>query len=101
MTHTLISLLSIVLGIIGANAAGYLFKKYSFGLTGNTIAGVFGSILLIKIFGRFGLSPEFILQTGTVDYLLLTSNFFVALCGGAIAVLLVAKVKNSIDKKIR
>ena len=51
MTETLISLLSILLGIVGANSTGFVFKKYSFGVVGNTIAGVFGSILLIKSFG--------------------------------------------------
>ena len=99
MTHTLISLLSILMGIIGANGAGYFFKKYSFGLTGNTIAGVFGSILLIKTFGRFGLDPKFILQTGTVDYLLLISNFFVSVLGGAIALLVIFKLKNILNRK--
>lgn len=98
MTQTLISLLSIVIGIIGANAAGFFFKKCSLGLTGNTIAGVFGSILLIKIFGRFGLHPEFTLQSGTVDTFLLTINFFVALLGGALALLVIFKLKNIMSR---
>lgn len=99
MTHTLISLLSILIGIIGANAAGYFFKKYSFGLTGNTISGVFGSIFLIKIFGRLGLDSKLILQSGTIDYFLLASNFFVALLGGAIALLFIFKLKNILNRK--
>lgn len=48
MTDTLISLISILFGIIGANSTEYIFKKYSFGITGNTIASVFGSVFLIK-----------------------------------------------------
>jgi uncharacterized membrane protein YeaQ/YmgE (transglycosylase-associated protein family) len=98
MTHTLISLLSIVLGIIGANAMGFFFKKYSFGLTGNTIAGVFGSILLLKILGRLGLNPDFILQAGTIDYLQLAGNFFVSALGGALALVVLFKLKNAITK---
>ena len=38
MTATLISLLSILTGIIGANILAITFKKYSFGIVGNTIA---------------------------------------------------------------
>ena len=52
MTATLISLISIVIGIIGANLLGLFYKKYSFGLAGNTIAGVFGCIISIKFFGQ-------------------------------------------------
>lgn len=101
MTHTLISLLSIIMGIIGANTAGFFFKKYSFGLTGNTISGVFGSVFLIKTFGRFGLNPELILQSGTINYFLLTANFLVSFVGGAIALLFLFKFKSYINRKSR
>lgn len=101
MTTTLISLISILVGIIGANGTGFFFKKYSFGLTGNTICGVFGSVFLIKSFGRLGLDPKLIMQSGTVNYFLLTSNFLVSSLGGAIALIVIFKFKNIINRNNR
>ncbi len=89
MTATLISLVSMFLGILGANGIGLIFKKYSFGFIGNTIAGVFGSILFIKTFGRLGFDPQAIVQTGDTNVTLLLLNSIVSLLGGAIAVRLV------------
>jgi uncharacterized membrane protein YeaQ/YmgE (transglycosylase-associated protein family) len=43
MTGTLISLISIFIGIVAANVFGYFKKTYSCGFTGNTLVGVFGS----------------------------------------------------------
>ncbi len=98
MTATLISLISIFIGIIGANITGYIFKKYSFGIIGNTIAGVFGSIFLIKSFGRLGFNPKSIMQLGSVNYNLLIINILVSFLGGAIAVILISKLKNKMNK---
>ena len=99
MTETIISLFSILIGIIGANLTGYFFKKYSFGITGNTIAGVFGSIFLIKSAGRLGFDPVSIMNTGSVDYLLLSINLIVSFLGGVMAVILAKKLKILMDKK--
>ena len=82
MTDTLISLMSIMIGIIGANLMGFIYKKYSFGLTGNTIAGVFGSILCIKSFGRLGFDPISIMQSGNTNLLLFSLNCVVSFSGG-------------------
>lgn len=97
MTTSLISLISILAGIIGANAAGFAFKKYSFGITGNTIAGVFGSILLIKSFGRLGFDPNSIMQFNRVDYRLLSINLILSFLGGGIAVILIHMLKTKIS----
>ncbi len=97
MTHTLISLISIVIGIIGGNTAGYFFKKYSFGLVGNTIVGVFGSVFLIKSIGRLGFSPKFIMQSGNVDFFLFTLNAVVSFLGGAIGIFLIYKLKKKMN----
>ena len=91
MTATLISLTSI---IIGANLTGFIFGKYSFGLIGNTIAGVSGSILFIEYFGRLGFDPVSIMQTGTTNFSLFFLNCFVSLSGGAIAIVLMKKLKR-------
>lgn len=96
MTETLISLFSILVGIAGANLTGYLFKKYSFGLTGNTIAGVFGSIFLIKSIGRLGFDPVSILHNGEPDLFLFFLNILVSFLGGALAVIFV----KILDKKV-
>ena len=94
MTATLISLISIFIGILGANFTGYIFKKYSFGIIGNTIAGVFGSIFLIKSFGRFGFNPQSIMQFASVNHTLLIINIIVSFLGGAIAVILISDRKS-------
>lgn len=99
MTATLISLISIFVGIIGGNIAGYRFKKYSFGLIGNTIAGVFGSVFLIKSFGRLGFNPQAIVQLNDIHYYLLTINIAVSFIGGVLAVFLIYKLKAKVDEK--
>lgn len=98
MTDTLISIISIMIGIIGANVTGFVFKKYSLGLIGNTIAGVFGSILLIKSIGRLGFDPKSIMQLGSVNLNLFILNSFVSFCGGAIAIILIHKLKIRLNK---
>jgi len=94
MTATLISLISIFIGIIGANVTGYFFKKNSFGIIGNTIAGVFGSVFLIKLFGRLGFDPMSIMQLGHVNYNLFIINSIISLLGGVISAILVSKLKK-------
>lgn len=99
MTDTLISLISILIGIIGANLMGFLYKKYSFGLTGNTIAGVFGSILCIKSFGRLGFDPVSIMQSGETNLLLFGLNCVVSFSGGALAIVLLKTLKEAMETK--
>ncbi|MCL7761886.1 hypothetical protein MPF19_00565 [Polaribacter sp. Z014] len=99
MTETLISLLSILIGIIGAIATGVLFKKYSFGIVGNTIAGVFGSIFLIKFFGRLGFNPQSIMHNGIFHGWLLGINFMVSLLGGMLGLIVISMIKRKLSKK--
>lgn len=99
MTGTLISLFSILLGITGANITGSIFRKHSFGVIGNTISGVFGSILLIKSFGRLGFDPLSIMQNDTFNNSLFIINCIVSLLGGSAAVILICKLKNKLNNK--
>ena len=99
MTDTLISLISILIGIIGANSTAFFFRKYSFDLVGNTIAGVFGSILFIKSFGRFGFDPVSIMQTGSTNLPLFFLNCLVSFLGGAIAIVLIKLIKETMNSK--
>jgi hypothetical protein len=99
MTETLIALISIVIGISGANFTGLFWKKYSFGLTGNTILGVFGSIFFIKSLGRLGFDPVSIMHSGKADFLLIFINFMVSFLGGAVAVILAKILVNKVFKK--
>lgn len=92
MTETSISLLSIFFGILGAILSGALLKKYSLGLTGNAIAGVFGSSLLIKSLGRLGFDPVSIIQGGSVNGWLLLLNLLTATTGGFLAVFFTKKI---------
>jgi len=98
MTATLISLISILTGIIGANTAAFVFKKYSFGIVGNTIAGVFGSIFFIKSFGRLGFDPISIIKSGDIDFKLFIINLMVSLFGGIAAIILAKKLKIILNK---
>lgn len=98
MTETLISLISILIGIIGANSLGHLFKKYSFGIIGNTIAGVFGSIFLIKIFGRLGFNPSSIVQSETISVILFCVNCIVSLLGGILGLVFAYILKNKLNR---
>jgi len=99
MTTTLISLISILIGITGANTVGFILKKYSFGIIGNTIAGVFGSVFFIKLLGRLGFDPVSILQTGNVNSTLFIVNSMVSFFGGIIALILLKKLERRINKK--
>ena len=94
MTGSLISLLSIIAGIIGANIFGKIYKKYSFGITGNTIVGVFGSILFIKSFGRLGFDANSIIESAELDILMLTLNLSISFIGGAVAVFIASWANN-------
>ena len=97
MTGTLISLISIFIGIIAANLFGYFKKQYSFGFTGNTLIGVFGSIFLIKSFGRLGFDPWSIMNDGNFNGLLLAINLLVSAIGGALGLVAIRLIKNKIN----
>ncbi|MDO6490888.1 MULTISPECIES: hypothetical protein [unclassified Cellulophaga] len=98
MTGTLISLISIIIGIIAANLTAFFYKKYSFGFTGNTLIGVFGSVFLIKSFGRLGFDAWSIMQYGTFNNSLFIINCFVSALGGVLGLYLLKKIKNKVNK---
>jgi len=99
MTGTLISLISILIGIIGANITGFIFKKHSFGVIGNTIAGVFSSILLIKSFGRLGFDPWSIMQNEVFHSSLFIINCLVSFLGGVFGLIFIKMIANKMSKK--
>ncbi len=99
MTATSISLLSIILGIIGGNVSGKLYPKFSFGFIGNTIAGVFGSIFIIKLFGRLGFNPQSIMASGEVDVYLLSINLLISFLSGGLAIIIATKLKAKMNSK--
>ncbi|WP_117880525.1 hypothetical protein [Aureibaculum luteum] len=98
MTETLISLISIFIGIIGANSTGFFFRQYSFGVIGNTILGVFGSIFFIKFISRLGFDPIAIMRTGEVNITLFFINMFVSLTGGAVGLILTKLIIKKLNK---
>ena len=95
MTGTLISLISIFIGIIGANVFGYVKKKFSFGFTGNTLIG---SIFLIKSFGRLGFDPWSIMNNGDFDAFRLVINMIVSALGGIMGLVLVKYIYRKMNK---
>lgn len=101
MTQTLIALLSISAGIIGANIFSLIFKNHSFDVVGNTIAGVFGSIFFIKSLGRLGFDPNSIMETGDTNILLFIINIIISLIGGALAVFMASNLKKRMNKSKR
>ncbi|PIB34703.1 hypothetical protein BFP72_04410 [Reichenbachiella sp. 5M10] len=87
MLESGLSLLSIGCGILGAHLTTVLLPRLSFGLTGNTIAGVFGSVFLVKSLGRLGFSPSYIIVDQQVDSPLLLLNLLISLISGFGAVI--------------
>lgn len=98
MTGTLISLISIFIGIIAANVFGYFNKKYTFNFTGNTLIGVFGSIFLIKSFGRLGFNPWSIMNDGDFDGVRLSINMLVSALGGVLGLVFTRLIYNKMNK---
>ncbi|WP_133122128.1 hypothetical protein [Brumimicrobium salinarum] len=98
MTHTLISILSIFSGFFGAHFFALVKPKFSLGFTGNSIVGIFGSILLIKSFGRLGFNPFAIMETGNVNWLLFTINLMVSFLGGILFLMLTQWVVKKMNK---
>ncbi|MEO9894033.1 hypothetical protein [Aurantibacter sp.] len=98
MTGSLISLVSILIGIIAANVLGYFKNKYSFGFTGNTLVGVFGSILFIKTLGRLGFNAWAIINSNDYESILLAINLMVSALGGALGLVLVKKLYTKFNK---
>jgi len=98
MTATLLSLISILIGIVGANLTPLFKKKYTFGFIGNTIIGVFGSIFFIKSFARLGFDPVSILETGTTNILLFLINALVSFFGAILFVILAHILNTKINR---
>lgn len=99
MTETSISLASILSGVLGANILGYFFPKYSFGITGNSIAGVFGGVFFIKMIGRLGINPTSIVHSVDAYYWLLFLNLLISFLGGFTAIVIAKTLKNKADKR--
>ncbi|WP_292949208.1 hypothetical protein [Olleya sp. UBA1516] len=98
MTGTLISLISILIGIIAANTFGYFNKKYSFGFIGNTLVGVFGSIFFIKSFGRLGFDPWSIMQNQDINIMLFSINCIVSALGGVLGLVIAKWIYKKLNK---
>ncbi|NRR92496.1 hypothetical protein HSX10_13055 [Winogradskyella undariae] len=99
MTGTLIALISIVIGIVAANVTGYVYKKYSFGVIGNTLIGVFGSVFLIKSFGRLGFDPWSIMNDGDFDGMRLIINLLVSALGGVLGLIVTKMIYSKMNKE--
>ena len=98
MTDTLISIISIFVGMIGANILAVFFTKYSLRFIGNTIAGIFGSIFFIKIFSRLGFDPMTIMKTGDINIVLFSINMLVSFFGGVLGLIFAKKMITKMNK---
>ncbi len=94
MTLTVLALISIAFGILGAVLYGVIYSRHSLGLIGNTITGVFGSVFVVKSFGRMGFNPQAILGSGDTDTSLLLLNILISTLSGALAVYFGAFLKK-------
>lgn len=97
MTDTLIAIISIFTGMFGAHLLAAVKKKYTLGLIGNTMAGIFGSILFIKLFGRLGFDPMSIMKSGGTNSALFAVNIFVSFLGGAFGVFIIKLMKKKLN----
>ena len=96
MTETSISLLSILVGILGAVFLGFLKPNLSLGITANIIIGVFASIFVTKSFGRLGFTPNDIMIHQKVNYLLLGINLSISVISGMLGLFIVSKIKQKL-----
>ncbi len=96
MTETLLSLISIAIGILGAYTFAFFYKKYSFGFIGNTIIGVFATVFIIKSFGRIGFNVKAIMAGNSFHLLLFLVNLIISFASGALAVFLLFKLKKKV-----
>jgi len=92
MNESILALMSICVGIFGALGLSLYNKKYSFGLIGNIIVGVFGSVFFTKLIGRFGISPMTIINITEVNYNYLFIYFIIAFGGGVVSLWLSKKI---------
>ena len=99
MTETSISLLSILVGIISVNLYAYFLNKKQFGFTGNTIIGVFGSILFIKSFSRLGFTPTDVMMNHQINIFPFILNLMVSTLGGILLFLLAAYLYKKTSSK--
>jgi len=95
MTATLISLISVFMGIIAGILTGIIYKKRSNGIIGDILAGVFGSIFFIKSIGRLGLDPMSIVASGKINLYLFCGNMLLSIIGGIIGVFAANKIRKS------
>jgi len=96
MTHTLLSLVSILIGILGAIFLGFLKPKYTLGITSNVISGVFASIFVIKSFGRLGFTPNHIITHSQINYGLLILNLTISFTAGVLGLIVISTLKNKL-----
>ena len=85
MNPSLIALLSIVFGILGGQLYAHRVR-WTMDLLWNTSAGVFGSILCIKIVGRLGFNPSSIVNQDSLVLLMINLTF--SFLGGILGVIL-------------
>jgi uncharacterized membrane protein YeaQ/YmgE (transglycosylase-associated protein family) len=85
--------------MIGAYVLALISKKHSMGFIANTIAGIFGSIFFIKIFGRLGFDPMSIMKAGEVNYILFSLNALVSILGGALGLFFTKLIVTKMNKK--
>lgn len=87
-------LISLVSGIVGGNVAGAAMPEKSLGAVGNSITGILGGGLggiILQALGLFN-------QPGTVDIASILSNIGSGGVGGAIIMIIVALIKNAMQK---
>jgi len=99
MIPSLISIVSVFIGIIATFVFTALYKKYFISLSINVVAGVFGSIFLTKAFGRFGVNPKLIYAQSQLHINLLVYNLSLSIIGGILAIIIIVKLKTYIENK--
>ena len=90
-------LISLVTGALGGNAAGAAMKDKSLGTVGNSIAGILGGGLgggILQAIGYGSAGPS-----GSLDIQSIIGSVASGGVGGAVALVVVALIKNAMAKK--
>lgn len=84
-------LTSLISGAIGGNIAGMLLKKYDLGTTGDSVAGAIG--------GAMGGPLTIFMLTRPEALSGVISNIMVSGIGGAIVMIVIGLIKNSMSNR--
>ena len=89
-------LIDLLGGAIGGNVAGAALKKYSLGTLLNSIVGILGGGLGVKLLSMLGVMGQ---SGGSMDIGSILANIGTSGVGGAVLLIIVGVIKQAMAKK--